>query len=1053
MKFTRLYFILFLVLVLSGTAGFAQNVRFNAISLANGLSQSTVTCFEQDNDGFIWVGTRDGLNRYDGYNFATLKHQIGDSSSISGNVITAILQDSKDNIWVGTTFGLNKLDGKTLESKGYYRLIEDSSSLSSNGIRCIAEDASGQLWVGTDHGLNRMIDTDGGFQRYSIIADDTTSLANNIVNDIFIDKYDHLWVATDGGLNKYNQEEDNFSRLRSDFSDGRSVANNVITDIENGPGDTLWLGTQDGLNWVNIANFDISRSKPRARGLNLSGVVINTLLYDEKGDLWIGTPLGLNRVNGKNLRKLRVYKSSPNDFYTLPNDFVLSLHQDLSGMMWVGTQSAGIATLNEEMPKFSAISSVGTPGYDPLQNQIFDMCQIKKDQIWVGTGKGLAVYKHSNRRIKFLSNDKKNRLREIQNPVRSIKYVGDTIVWIGTDGGGLYSYHKKSEKLESYRTDAEGSFVIPSNRINQILPDKTGNLWLATSGHGVIFLDLANNQVRSFAVDLDDPSSLRDNNVNVLALQSDSILWIGTGNAGLYALNINSEKFTSYISGPIKTGNLPTKGINDLFVDQNDKLWVASSGGGLSYFDVERNKFYTYDNSHGLASNEVLSILSDDYGNLWMSTNRGISVFSLSGAKFRNFSEQDVLTKNTFYPRSSHRDRNGMLYFGGANGFGFFNALGLKANNFIPPIVITGTQSLNESTLNSPLDLAQSRHDTLNLEHDHSGFTLEFASLNFKQSGKNQYAYRLKGLFEKWKYTGTRRFATFLNLEPGNYVFEVIGSNNDGVWNEVPAKIVIIVRPALWQELWFQGILAIGFITLLFLFYRYKISSEQQRNKELEQAVEVRTKEIAQERDNNAILLREVHHRVKNNLQIIVSLLNLQKRFIENKKFGDVFSEVQDRVRSMSLIHQKMYQTADLQSVDIEEYITDLSNNLLSTYSLEQEIVLDVDVEVNRFKSDTLTPLGLLLNEVITNALKYAFKNNEKGRVFVNLFKLDKPRKYRLIIGDDGVGISPEQLADPTDSFGTELIGALVEQLNGTIVLLEEEPGTVYQIDFEEEED
>lgn len=1031
--------------------GVSQNVRFQSISLANGLSQSTVTCFEQDKEGFMWVGTRDGLNRYDGYNFAVIKHQDGDSASLSSNLITAIVQDSNDHIWVGTSFGLNRLNGETLLSKGYFRASKDESSLSSNSIRCIAEDVQGRIWIGTDHGLNRLADEKGSFKRYSITAGDSTSLSNNTVNDILIDGMGQMWVATDGGVNLYDPESDSFRRFMSAFADGRSVANNMVTDLEEGPGDTLWIGTQDGLNWMNVSEKRISRIARKQVDLNLIGVRINSLLTDEAGDLWVGTPVGLNRINSKTLRNLSVYKSAPNDFHTLPNDYVMSLFQDLSGMMWIGTQSAGIATLNEELPKFLTISSAGTENYDPLQNQIYDMCEINSDEIWMGTGKGIVQYQPSEKRISVLSDQNQSLLTDLDFAVKSIVAVDDSIIWMATNGGGLIAYHPKKKTISTYRSDLQADFVIPSNRINQALPDSLGNLWLATSDNGVLYMDFLQDTIKTLAVNLDDPKSLRDNNVNVLAIQSDSILWIGTDNAGLYAYNMHSESFIDFVSDRDEKLRLSTRGINDLYVDELDKLWVAFTGEGLSFYDSNQNAFVTYQLKDGLASNEVLSILSDDYGNLWVSTNRGISVFSLSESKFRNFSEQDVLSKNSFYSKSSYRDENGMLYFGGANGFGFFNAVGLKANNYIPPVVVTGIQNLNESTLNTPWEIAQPRIDTLTLDNDHSGFTMEFASLNFKQPEKNQYAYRLIGLFNSWKYTGTRRFATFLNLDPGNYVFEVIGSNNDGVWNEVPAKIVIVVQPALWQNLWFQALLAIGLLALLYFFYRYQISKQRARNKELEQAVVIRTTEISQERDTNAILLKEVHHRVKNNLQVIVSLLNLQKRFIENKEFGDVFSEVQDRVRSMSLIHQKMYQTADLQTVDIEEYITDLSNNLLTSYSVDQDIELEIHVGVNRFKADTLTPLGLIMNEVITNSLKYAFDVDKKGRIFVELTKLDQMEKYRLVIGDDGVGMSPEKNEDPSDSFGTELISALVEQLNGTIILREGGPGTVYQIDFEDQ--
>ena len=1029
-----------------------QSQQFNTLSLKEGLSQGTANAIAQDLRGFMWMGTSDGLNRFDGYEFNVLRYDAQDTTSISNNSITALTVGRNGDVWAGAEMGLNRVNPITLQANHYYHKVENPKSLSSNKITALAEDDLGRLWVGTDNGLNRLDNWDKNhFFRYSIESQDSVSLLNNKINDIFLDSKGNIWVATEGGLNKYIVDEDAFKRYRLDYNDDNSLSDNRVTSICEDPHGNLWVGTKNGLNKFNPELEVFSRyfvDSPRENLLPSN--IINDVIYDKEGDMWVATPSGLSKV-AKEMGKSTLYYTHPGKTNTLPNDHILCLFPGQNGMIWIGTRAAGVVTLDLKAPRFFSIVYSGQEGYTPEENQVYSFFEQDTNHIWLGTGRGVAIYNPYSDKTFFYAKQGKKALSKITYPVLSFAQTDDGIKWIGTDGQGLIAYNAKNDSLTYYQTNADDEFSISSNRINAIKVTADNNLWVATSGGGLCFLDRKTNKFKIYRYDGRNSKTIQDNNIKTIALDKNGDVWFGTGNLGLYYLNVEHDEIKHYPAGDPNTGGLPSSGINDLFINSTNELWIATAGGGLSKYIPEKDGFKTYTTLDGLINNVVLSVNSDNKRNLWLSTNGGITTFNFLTETFRNYNEQEVLGQNTFYARSSISTSTGLFVFGGANGFDYINANGIQENFLLPPLIITSFQLINKRESHGNLNLHIDTNEEIILDFNHSGFAIEFAALNFKQSQKNQYAYRLKGLFDQWRYIGTRNFATFSNLNPGTYSFEVIGSNNDGYWNDSPATLKVIVQPAYWQTSWFRILVLVAILGVLYLYYKFKLSSEKERNQRLEHAVLSRTAEIAKERDTNAILLKEVHHRVKNNLQIIISLLNLQSRFISDSKLMDVFSEIQNRVRSMSLIHEKMYKTKDLKTVDIQEYITDLAESLLSTYRLGQKVDLDVQVEVNRFNSDTLTPLGLIINEVISNAMKYAFQEDKSGRIFVTITNREDGG-FRLLIGDNGIGMPEEIAMGNVDSFGTELISALSEQLNGTIKLLPDEAGTVYQLDFEDVE-
>lgn len=1040
-------FILLLSLVALGHSVIGQSVHFNAISLKEGLSQNTITTMVQDDRGYIWMGTKDGLNRFDGYEFIVFRSAKGDSTSLSSSSITALYQDTEGILWVGTPFGLNRFNPVTFETQSYYHWFEDSLTVSSNSIKCIGQDGEGNIWVGTDNGLNRL-NEEGSFTRYAIAEGDSTSLPGKEVRDILLDDLGALWVATEGGLASYNSLSDSFKRHRYKFDDDNSLSYNNIFCLEKGDQNTIWIGTRQGLNELKTDSMSFRRyfANTPIPGF-LSSDIIQSLLFDDNGDLWVGTPAGLNKLHDDK-ESSTVYRYKENELNSLPNDYILSLLLDRSGVIWVGTQSAGVATLDREAPQFSSLTYSNLNGYEPEQNRIFGFSEAGDSAIWVASGRGINLYDQYADKSIFQLPGEHHPINRKDFTALAVRELNDTMLYIGTAEKGLWQYNSARDELTVFEINTTDSLSLTSNRITKIQPDKAGNLWLGSAGGGLIFFDSQTKKFTSYKFDGEDPTSIRDNNVISLSMDKEGMLYVGTGNAGLYVLDTETNQFINRYYSNSTDFRIPDNSINAIMVDNSGVFWLGTNGEGLVRVDQTEDSIVVYNRADGLANQVIHGITKDIFGIIWLSTNAGLTAFNEETRTFRNYTEQAVLGKNTFLQGSFFRDSEGVIYFGGANGFDYFNSIGLKENDFTPSASIVGYNLYTADGGDTLQSMDYNVGDTLIMNHNFTGVSFTFSALSFKQPEKNQYAHRLLGAFDDWQYSGNRRYVSFSTLTPGTYTFEVIASNNDGLWSNVPARVTLIVKASIWETTWFKIAMVFLVLIVLVLINRYQIEAEKARRRVLEHSVSIRTKEIAKERDTNVVLLREVHHRVKNNLQIIVSLLSLQSNYIKDKGMLDVFSEIQNRVRSMSMIHQKMYKTKNLASVNLKEYLDDLAQNLLETYRVGQSVELSVDITVDKFSADTLTPLGLIINEIFSNSLKYAFPNGQEGTISVSLHQISLG-KYRLVIGDNGVGF-PDDFEEDQDSFGSELIEALTEQLNGTLKVRDDLKGAFYQLDFED---
>ncbi len=833
------------------SAAFAQlsDKNFEHIMSDKGLSQNTIHYILQDKQGFMWFATEDGLDKYDGYNFEIFKNIPNDKNSISDNFIWTLYQDKRGNLWIGTNSGgLCKFDRMLDQFDNYRNIPSDSSSLSSNNVRAIFEDDKGNLWIGTEGGgLNELDERNNVFKHFRHEPGNPHSLSNNTVLSIYEDKQGTLWIGTDGGLDRFNKSEGNFQRFHYVPNDIHTISNNVVLSLYEDRSGGFWVGTLFGLNYFDrksgkfyryFSNLDISSSLDNGR--------INSILEDETGTLWVATGGGLYQFDRKK-KKFISFTHNPSHSSSLSNNNILSLYEDYSGIIWIGTAEGGIIKFDRERMKFKHYMYDPTNPNSLSYNTVRSLYQDKDGIIWIGTlGGGLnRLDRRTNQYTHYLYSSL-NPYSLDNNSVISIYRDRAGTLWVGTWGGGLnkaVGTYGKNIKFEHYLTNPSETNSISNNIVQAIYEDRQGRFWIGT-GIGLDIMDRKTGRFYSYTNDNKDPNSISDNQIqSCIKEDMNGNLWIGTWN-GLNKLDLSTVplkppfgrlNFNRYHHIAGKQSSLSDNRVISIYEDKSGTLWFGTYGGGLNKLDVSQQKlnngrarFIHYSIKDGLASNIIYGILGDDEGNLWLSTDNGLSKFNPKTETFSNYFESDGLQGNQFFWGASFKGINGELFFGGTNGLNAFYPSQLKENRHIPPIVITDLQIFNRpveiGAKGSPLVKSIFETKEIKLSYSQNVFSLEFAALDFTAPNKNQYEYMMEGFDKNWVKSGNRRFVTYTNLDPGTYTFRVKGSNNDGIWNNKGASLKIIILPPFWRTWWFIiiSIVVIGGVIVMFITYRVK---------------------------------------------------------------------------------------------------------------------------------------------------------------------------------------------------------------------------------------
>lgn len=1047
---------------------FPKSIEFERISRKEGLPDNSVTSIIQDRYGMLWFGTYNGLSRYDGYNFKTFVHSSSDTTTITESFVRALTLTKEGNILVAhDKFGFEEVNVQT-EKITRVKYNNPLGSENNFHIMSILDDKKGNIWLGTSHGLSKYNSSTKKFKHYSIDFLSLNTLKVGFVSSILDLDEDYFLLYLSGyNIVKFNKHTAECSFLFS-FKE---------------PDETEMLINKGG-----------------------------TLLKDKKGYLWMGTEFkGLYRIemtSGKSV----VYNVEQG---ALSSNVILDIKQDSQGRLWVASDGGGLMEYDYISDSFHAHKYDGLNNSSISSNAVYYIYEDRSKNIWLGNyATGLNVIMHNKRKFEAFTNQGIEGYKLSYKSVLSFEDAGDGNVWVGTDGGGVNLFNPKTKTFRAYTKENSG---ICSNIVKSLMKDHEGNLWIGTYASGLCKTSLlpdgsmslmpftssdgskirhlnvwdlkedrdhtvwigllevgldgylpVENKFVSYPYSASQLNGLSSGNIRELLLDNKDNLWLGTETGGICLFDRRTKQFASFVNVKNDPESLPGNDVMAMMQDSDGAIWVGTKQGGLSVLvDAKRKKFKTYNTADGLSGNTVFGILEDDHRNLWISTDNGICLFDRKKGIFKKFDLEDGLQSLEYNMGACYKDKEGFLYFGGPDGFNRFHPDKIQLNRSIPEVYISQIKLFNKC-----IEANVSYHDkvyfkkpaflldTLELDYEDHSLTLEFVCTNYISRSHNQFAYRLSGFHTSWDTVdASKRYATYTNLQPGKYIFQVRASNNDGIWNVKGKKLVIIVHPPWWMAWWFKIGSVIAVVFALLMLYYGRISQIKKRNTVLSKLVKYRTRELeyannalkerneeimqinshVMEQQNEIIKQKEdlevsnialnesnatkdkffsiVAHDLRNPvsaLNALTEMLQSNYNLLGEKDRSQIVGHIQSSSRSLkylvnNLLDWALIQTRHLKvspsGVNLDKSVEECFK-VLKLQAADKEIVLENKTHPEHTVLADPNMLQTVLRNLVSNGIKFSLK---KGRVLVQSEQIEEG-KIVITVCDTGVGMTEERM-------------------------------------------
>ena len=1021
-----------------------RDLKFTHLTTNDGLSQGYVTAILQDRRGFMWFATRDGLNRYDGNAFIVYKNNPNDPDSLSSNFIQDLMEDDHGYLWIATDTGVDKFDPTTERFTRYLHDPNNPNSIGGAWVTSIARNSRSFLWFGTfDSGLDEFDPRTGKFTHY---RNDSDGQFVGRITQVIADSHQDIWFVGERGLFHLNQQTGQITRAAS--KNGLSAESVYEDEVGN-----LWMLADSPM--VGLVKYDrraerFTRYPFGVRGVGVLASTTNggstngSLVADGQNGLWVPSSLGLSYFDRRTERFTYRFQHDDTNSNSLDSDAIMSIYQDRGGVLWVGTENAGINVLNLRQEQF--IRYRHRPG-DPNSispGRVKAIYQDRDGVLWVGLfPRALDKFDRETGKITHYvpKPGYKNALGEGTN-VNSIYKDAEGYLWVGGGGGGLDRLDERTGHFKHYRHNADNPNSLISDNVYTIYGDRDGHIWVGQEG-GVSRFDPLTDGFINYKPAPSNSTSFA-NTVWIIYQDRSGTLWFGTWGGALVRFDNKGKTFVNYAPDSRDPHKLNGGGINTIQEAPTGTLWVGTFDG-LYRYNRQTGTFTRYTESQGLPSSEIRCILEDGVGRLWLSTQRGISRFDPQRELFRNYDVSDGLQTNEF-STGCYQGSDGEMFFGGSNGFNAFYPEKVLDNPYVPPVVITTFKIFNKPVpigAKSVLKKAIPYLDSLTLPYRDTVFSFEFAALSYANSHKNRYRYKLDRLEPDWNEVGSKqRLATYTNLDPGKYVFRVQGSNSDGVWNEEGESLPIFITPPWWKTNWFRGVVVATFLALLWAVYLLRVRQlQQQFDITLDARVGERTR-IARELHDT---LLQSFHGVLLYFQTGINLLPehpAEPRITEARK---TLEKAMHRAKHAIVEGREAIQ-------GLRSSVVETNDLALAMRTLGEELAAGANATVFQVHVEG-TPRDLhpiLRDEVyrITGeGIRNAFRHADATQIEAEIHYDD--RRLRVHVRDNGKGIAPKLLNDGgrEGHFGLHGMRERAKLIGGKLTVWSElEAGTELQL-------